>query len=84
MSATMVDRIGDHLTEADRVLLIGGPEEAFAAAAAVGMAGRVIAVGPAGRELAAAERRRRLSATGSSSTRRGRRSPPRTRASTPW
>ena len=61
MSATMVDRIGDHLTEADRVLLIGGPEEAFAAAAAVGMAGRVIAVGPAGRELAAAERRRRRS-----------------------
>ena len=61
MSTTMADRIGDYLAEADRVLLIGGPEEAFAAAAAVGEAGRVIAVGPAGRELAAAERWRRRS-----------------------
>jgi ubiquinone/menaquinone biosynthesis C-methylase UbiE len=58
MEATRMGGVGDHLAEADRVLVLGRLEEAFAAAAAVGMAGRVIAVG-AGRVLAAAEERGR-------------------------
>jgi ubiquinone/menaquinone biosynthesis C-methylase UbiE len=59
MEAMSMSGVGDHLAEADRVLVLGRPEEAFAAAAAVGMAGRVIAVGAAGRAHAAAEERGR-------------------------
>ena len=56
---TTAGGIGDHLGEADRVLVLGRPEDAVAAAAAVGMTGRVIAVCAPGRALTAAEGRRR-------------------------
>jgi ubiquinone/menaquinone biosynthesis C-methylase UbiE len=54
------DGLGPSLREADRVLVLGTADHAFAAATAVGMSGRVTVVGPAGPARVSAERRRRL------------------------
>jgi ubiquinone/menaquinone biosynthesis C-methylase UbiE len=51
--------LGAVLGDADRVVVVGGPDAVVAAAEAVGMAGRVTGVGLDGADREAAERRRR-------------------------